>query len=271
MSKRPSEDNVIYANFGARTRVDDASQTGAPARVEEAKPTYSAAAMRVHNAAVRQTDVGRVKRGRDYASNGHVLDLTAFHGGMRADVVGSQNDPFSVEMRLPRRSKTEIDMAVSLLARLPGSAEKAGRGEYPDEVLDVLVAESPDEVRFFCDCPDGAEVCKHAVALADRAARAIDADPVLILTMRQVSLTALENRKRFEAQAQVRENAEPGSQYFWAGRDLPALPGPKRAPMIEDSDLDLLHRAMQTISFTNIDQLRAVSDIEDVYDMLTRD
>ena len=40
--------------------------------------------------------------------------------------------------------------------------------------------------------------------------------------------------------------------------------------MIEDSDLDLLHKAMQTISFTNIDQLRAVSDLEDLYDELTR-
>ena len=41
--------------------------------------------------------------------------------------------------------------------------------------------------------------------------------------------------------------------------------------MIEDSDMDLLHRAMQTVSFTNIDQLRAVADIEDLYDLLVND
>lgn len=270
MSKRPSEDNVIYANFRSGSRVDSADKVAPPVR-ESTQLSYSAPAMRVNNAAVRQTDVGRVKRGREYAQRGHVLDLTAFHGGMRAAVVGSQNDPFEVEMRLPKRSQGDIDAAVGILARQPGAAEKANRGEYPDEVLDVLIADSPEEIRFFCDCPDGAQVCKHAVALADRAARLIDADPVLILTMRQVSLTALEQRKRYESEAQIRENAEPGSQYFWSGRDLPGLPRPRLAPMIEDSDLDLLHRAMQTISFTNIDQLRAVSDIEDVYDMLTRE
>ena len=57
---------------------------------------------------------------------------------------------------------------------------------------------------------------------------------------------------------------------FWDGHDLPDLPHPKIAPMIEDSDIHLLHRAMQSVSFTNIDQLRAVADIEDLYDDLTR-
>ena len=41
--------------------------------------------------------------------------------------------------------------------------------------------------------------------------------------------------------------------------------------MIDDSDTGLLHRAMQTVSFTNIDQLRAVSDITELYDDLTTD
>ena len=114
------------------------------------------------------------------------------------------------------------------------------------------------------------EAAKADLPDVERAAALIDADPTIVLTMRGVTLSSLEDRKRRAAQDLARENAEPGSRYFWAGRKLPELPRPKVAPMIEDSDIDLLHSAMQTVSFTNIDQLRAVSDIEDLYDALTR-
>ena len=139
-----------------------------------------------------------------------------------------------------------------------------------EEVLEILLCKAPQEVTFHCDCPDGAEVCKHAVAVAQRTAELVDKDPSVIFTMRGLRLEELENRKRNQADDLARENAEPGSEYFWPGRELPELPRPKVAPMIEDSDIDLLHRAMQTVSFTNIDQLRAVADIEDLYDELTR-
>lgn len=265
MANRPREDNVIYANFGAKERVNSAEETGGPHYLA---PSYCPAAMRVYNAAVRQTDVGRVKRGTEYAAEGRVQGLEATRFGASARVVGSQNRPFNVAMFLPRRSREEMDTVISLLARTPGIVEKLKRGEYPEEALDVLLAASPEEIEFRCTCPDSFPVCKHAVALAERAASLIDADPVRLLRMRDISLVQLEDRKRFEAQSTARENAEPGSEYFWSGRELPALPTPRRAPMIEDSDLDLLHRAMQAVSFTNIDQLRAVADIEDLYDAL---
>lgn len=75
---------------------------------------------------------------------------------------------------------------------------------------------------------------------------------------------------RNRAVSVAKENSEEGSEYFWDGREMPRLPEPKLAPMIEDSDIDMLHRAMQSVSFTNIDQLRAVADIEDLYEELTR-
>lgn len=270
MSQTPKDGNVIFLNFGAKRRVDSAEETGGPAVEATAPPAYSPAAMRVFNAAVRQTDVARAKRGHEYATQGRVLDLTPVPMGMRADVAGSQNEPFHVNLHLPRRSTPDIEQALHSLLGTAGSVEAMRKGDIEDDVLDVLVCSEPGEIRFTCDCPDGARVCKHAVALAERAAALIDADPTIVLTMRGVTLSSLEDRKRRAAQDLARENAEPGSRYFWAGRKLPELPRPKVAPMIEDSDIDLLHSAMQTVSFTNIDQLRAVSDIEDLYDALTR-
>lgn len=270
MTKRPSEDNVIYANFGARTRVSSAEETGAQTQEPSGVQGLSAPAMRIFNAAVRQTDVGRAKRGRAYADGGHVLSLTATSGGMHADIAGSQNEPFHVSFVLPHRSRTDIEQALDALVREAGSIERFRAGQISDEVLDILLCSSPDEIRFWCDCPDNARVCKHAVAIAQRGAGLIDTDPSLILSMRGVTLSALEDRKRRESHSMARENSAPGSPYFWPGHELPDLPRPKIAPMIEDSDIDLLHRAMQTVSFTNIDQLRAVADIEDLYDDLTR-
>lgn len=269
MSRRPREDNVIYANFNAKTRVGSAEETGGPQSDLPAPPGYSEPAMRIYNAAVRQTDVGRAKRGREYADSGRVVDLTPRENFVSANVIGSQNAPFKVVMGLPRRGRQELNYTASLIARTP--AERIRAGEFPENTLGVLLIESPDEVSFSCTCPDGAWVCKHSVAVAMRTAALIDADPTVILTMRGMTLQSLEDRRRQEATDRARENSAPGSEYFWSGHELPTLPNPKRAPMIEDSDLDLLHKAMQSVSFTNIDQLRAVSDIEDLYDALTQE
>lgn len=268
--KRPQENNVIYANFGARKRVSSAAETGGTDVGTFRPRSLSPAAMTIYNAAVRQTDVGRAKRGAEYAARGHVVELQAVSHGVRAAVVGSQNDPFRVAMYLPRRHAEEIREATSAIVRAPGSIAAAKAGTLAEDVLEILLCRTPQEVTFHCDCPDGAAVCKHAVAVAQRTAELIDKDPSVIFTMRGLRLDELENRKRNQADDLARENAEPGSEYFWSGRELPELPRPKVAPMIEDSDIDLLHRAMQTVSFTNIDQLRAVADIEDLYDELTR-
>ncbi|MDY5786111.1 SWIM zinc finger family protein, partial [Corynebacterium sp.] len=191
-------------------------------------------------------------------------------GGFDGLVTGSQNDPFAVSIRLPRRSAHDIQLALEMLAREAGSVEKAKRGDLSSEVLEVLLAPDADSIRFYCTCPDSAPVCKHAVAVADKAAELLDADPSILFSLRNLSLPMIEQGVRNQASAVARENSAEGSAYFWSGRTLPDLPRPKVAPMVDDSDLDLLHKAMQTVSFTNIDQMRAVADIEDLYDELTR-
>lgn len=266
MSKRPSTDNVIYANFGARKRVTSPEETGqAPAPSASMSP----AAMRVLNAALRQTDVGRATRGHKYAAGGHVMGLQVRTGVIEAGVVGSQNQPFAVAIVLPQRTRRELQAALGDAASTAGMAKLIASGDFTDELLDVLLAPSPEEFRFFCDCPDSATVCKHGVALAEVAAKRIDTDPTTLLDLRNLSVAAIEETLRRSAHDVARQNAEPGSEYFWAGRDLPKPPAPKVAPMIDDSDTDLLRHALETVSFTNIDLLNAVRDIEDLYDLMT--
>ena len=267
---RPTKDNVIYANFGARRRVTSAEEASPAEGVTARAPSFSPAAMRVFNAAVRQTDPGRTKRGHQYAAGGNVIELTPRSGGIDALVAGSQNDPFTVTMQLPGRSNADINTALDIMARRANSVARARRGDFDDDVLDILLAPDPSSIRFMCTCPDASHVCKHAVAVAEKAAALIDASPEVVFLLRNVSFNAFEQGVQHRAVAVARENSEEGSKYFWDGRDMPDLPTPKVAPMIEDSDLDMLHRAMQSVSFTNIDQLRAVADIEDLYEELTR-
>ncbi|AWB83812.1 hypothetical protein [Corynebacterium liangguodongii] len=267
---RPREDNVIYANFGARRRVstpEEARHPGAEAPLRAS--AYSPAAMRLVNAAVRQTDPGRVKRGHLYAEGGHVLELTPRMGGCDGLVAGSQNEPFTVTIQLPARERADIQVALDMMARRAGSVARARAGEFDDDVLDILIAPDASSVRFLCSCPDPAAVCKHAVAVAEKLAELIDTRPETIFSMRSLTLASIENGVRLRAVSVARENSQVGSEFFWSGRDLPSLPEPDIAPMIADSDIDLLHRAMQSVSFTNIDQLRAVADIEDLYEELT--
>ncbi|SER77983.1 hypothetical protein [Corynebacterium cystitidis] len=266
---RPRKDNVIYANFGARKRVSNPNEVNVPPR--PTGQSWSPAAMRIFNAAVRKADQGRVSRGRQYAANGNVISLSLRNGAIHGQVAGSQNEPFNVVLRLPYRDADQLTEITEILARTPNGITLARRGTLEDRVLDLLLAEDSSDMWFSCDCPDRTDACKHAVAVAEKAAARIDADPPALFQLRGLDLNSLERTVREAAASVSKENSAEGSEYFWTGRGLSDLPTPKVAPMLDDSDIDLLHKAMQTISFTNIDQLRAVADIEDLYDELTRD
>lgn len=263
---RPSEDNVIYANFGARRRVSGPEEV-APAR---RRPTLSAAAELLLDVATSRTDSGRLSRGRRYAQEGHVLSLEIRNGRAHARVAGSQNEPFTVTVQLPYRSTDDLAVVAAELARTTDGMSRARRGEVSAGLLGVLLYEDVNDVRVVCDCPDPADVCKHVVAVLEKLAARIDADPQSLFTFRGLDLIGLEQAVMAQAKEASRE-AEDDPELFWTGREFPALPEPRTAPALDDSDLDLLHKAMRTISYTNVDQLRAVSDLEDLYDHLCRE
>lgn len=266
---RPQEDNVTWVNFAEKRKVDSAEETGQAAPKPQALRLNPAAEILVA-AAQRGADQGRYSRGRKYADDGNVLEVRAEIGRFVGTVAGSQNEPFNVMVLLPYRDSEAISSALRLMAHNANALKAARSGKFHTELLHALVAGKGERIRFRCDCPDNAEVCKHSVAVALKGAELIDADPTLIFRLRNLDLNTLEQQLRESAGDRAKESAAEGSEHFWTGHELPDLPWPKKAPMIEDSDLDLLHKAMQTISFTNIDQLRAVSDLEDLYDELTR-
>nr|WP_227659051.1 MULTISPECIES: SWIM zinc finger family protein [unclassified Corynebacterium] len=123
---------------------------------------------------------------------------------------------------------------------------------------------------FRCDCPDNSVICQHAVAVAEAAAQRIAQRPAALFELRGLSMDAVERQMVEQSRQLSQESAQATDDRFWRGTDLPALPDPVVAPALEDSDMDLLHKAMRTVSYTAVEQLRAVADIEDMYDYLVR-
>ncbi|KQB83765.1 SWIM zinc finger family protein [Corynebacterium oculi] len=262
---RPRQDNVIYANFGARSskRRPEASRTNSEVRRH---PAYPAAAQWLIDA-LAPADPDRYRRGRDYARTGHVLSFELEHGRITAQVAGSHNEPFAVVIALPRRGPDDLTGVPRALAATSGSLERARRGDLDPEVLDSLVGEG---VTFRCDCPDRSPICKHAVAVAEVVAQRIAERPSKLFELRGLSMESVERQMVEQARRVGEESAQATDDRFWQGAALPALPDPAVAPALEDSDLDLLHKAMRTVSYTAVEQLRAVADIEDMYDFLVQ-
>lgn len=267
MSNRPQDDNVIYANFGARTRVD----TPPPAPKVTAAPGMAAAAVWLLEAVTAQSDQGRISRGRDYARNGNVLGVNVQNGRVHANVAGSQNEPFQVSLQLPYRNADDLNEVTAALAETTNGLKLAQRGEVADDLLEILLTGPGEDIRCYCDCPDSATACKHSVAVADVAATKLDADPMMVFRLRGLDLVQLEKAVTEQGALLGQDSAHSSDERFWEGRTFPDPPEPKTASALEDSDLDALHRAMKLVSYTSVDQLRAVSDIEDMYDYLTRE
>ena len=84
-------------------------------------------------------------------------------------------------------------------------------------------------------------------------------------------MDTIEKSLQREAHAKADSAAQTNDGNFWGDKTaLPQLPNTKIASALDDSDLDALHKAMRSISYTAIDELRAVADIEEMYDFLTQ-
>ncbi|WP_051866872.1 SWIM zinc finger family protein [Corynebacterium atypicum] len=292
----PSEGNVIFANFGRREHQSPARPDGAGEQraggedralrfaqgragktawarhndepVATRKP-YSPAGRRLVDALFAATDLGRVKRGWDYATSGNVVALQLMPGRIVGSVAGSQNQPFSTTIELPYRATDELTEVTRVLAAKPGAVSQARRGEVPEEILDVVLYRPGEEIHAHCDCPDQASVCKHAIALGEVAADRLAQRPGELFELRGLNIDGLAREVARRSQKVAEDNARGSGQRFWQGLDVPPLPEPDVQPALDESDIDLLHQAMRQVSYTAVEQLQAVSDIEDLYDHLT--
>ena len=263
-----------------------------------AKGTHSTAADWLTDLAFTQSDNGRMSRGRGYYQGGHVMNLEFVPGSITAKVIGSQPQPFSVAIMFPPRTDPQLARLPDLISQLDGGIQAVRSGQFSPDMLKILFGGHPYKARYYCDCPDKAKVCKHVVATMMAAADRVAADPGLVFQLRGLNLADMRLPKQLtkpagsagsvpvtpetsapagsagaakKAEAPSPEAIAAATDRFWNGGPLPEIPQLKTQSALADSDEELLHKAMRTISYTSVDELCAVSDIEDLYYNLTHE
>jgi uncharacterized Zn finger protein len=164
----------------------------------------------------------RLPRARSYLRQGSVFNLTVEPGKIRAQVAGSTL--YDVEITIKPMPEDAWRGILQACAGQVGSLLDLLSGQLGSGVMEVIADKerglfpSPREIRFNCNCPDYASLCKHSGAVLYGVGVKFDADPALFFLLRGVDPAEL-------LSAGVDQTLAPAAQSALEGEDLSALFG----------------------------------------------
>lgn len=132
----------------------------------------------------------RLPRGRSYVRNGLVCHLEIAEGKVKAMVCGSEL--YNVDIRIKNLPGEKWRGVKSRCAGQIGSLLELLKGRLSDHVMSVVTDRDkglfplPGEMKFDCDCPDWADMCKHVAAVLYGIGARLDAKPELLFVLRGV-------------------------------------------------------------------------------------
>lgn len=133
----------------------------------------------------------RLPRGRTYVRNGSVCHLGIDPETARAMVSGSEMYELSIHIEpldpekwstIKKKCKGKIGSLIELL-----------QGKISDEIMEIVTHKEnglfphPNEIRFNCNCPDWADMCKHVAAAMYGIGVRLDTEPELLFKLRGVN------------------------------------------------------------------------------------
>lgn len=274
--------NVILADFGRRRR-SEAAAPGQSAPAPAAQGAESWAGSQLLEAVTRATDRGRLERGREYYRNGHVQSMELSTNTVVGLVSGSQLEPFEVTIRLAPLSAKRREFIGAEVAADPALLRTIMRGDAPPVDIATMLFRH-DQVRFEgCSCPDRQPACKHAVAVAYQMAEKLNREPAAVLRWRGIDASEALRQAQAATGPAGRDGsgreAEQGSgeavgsgqrepelldqEEFWGSEDR-RVRWPELAPAsgLELGDRDALMRALRSLSWTSVDQLQTMHELE---------
>ncbi|MBR1871465.1 MAG: SWIM zinc finger family protein [Kiritimatiellae bacterium] len=143
----------------------------------------------------------RLGRGRTYAADGQVVELTRgeLDGEVRAQVVGSRPEPYIATLHFSQgneRAREEIASAISSEPMLLG---RLLTGDLPLEIAEMFRTRDLPlfpaggtkgnyDVTMKCTCPDWSRPCKHIVAVLLLLGEEISRYPMTLLNLRGIDL-----------------------------------------------------------------------------------
>ena len=160
-------------------------------------------------AVLESFDIGtRVQRGRAYARQGQVTNLTVDSGSVAAKVQGSRPKPYDVHVGVKKLTDSQWSTVAGALSQQAIFAARLLAGEMPHDVEDVfaqanvsLFPETETDLDTDCSCPDMSNPCKHIAAVYYLLGDEFDRDPFLIFKLRGIT--------REELMAKMSAYAEP--------------------------------------------------------------
>ena len=140
----------------------------------------------------------RLGRGRNYARQGHIVDIEIGKGFVTAHVQGSRDAPYLVRMHFSMLSSTDWKKLTRALAQRPDIAVELGMGQIPESIEQVfeeqrlsLFPNASGDLKAACSCPDNANPCKHVAAVYYLLGEEFDRDPFLIFQLRGMERSEL--------------------------------------------------------------------------------
>ena len=132
----------------------------------------------------------RLERGRTYVRNGSVMDLQIAPLTVTAMVSGSSL--YSVRIDIDAAPKAQWQAICRDCAGGIDSLVELLQGRFSKAVMERLCRQGgglfpePKRIRFSCDCPDYADMCKHVAAVLYGVGARLDHKPELLFKLRAV-------------------------------------------------------------------------------------
>ncbi|AMV70974.1 hypothetical protein JCM30471_27920 [Desulfuromonas carbonis] len=133
----------------------------------------------------------RLPRGRTYVRNGSVCHLAIKRGRVEAMVSGTQL--YNVVITISPLLKNKWDLVKKACTGRIGSLIDLLRGKLDHGVMEVVADRQsglfplPGEMKFDCDCPDWAGMCKHVAAVLYGVGARLDHSPEMLFVLRGVN------------------------------------------------------------------------------------
>jgi uncharacterized Zn finger protein len=176
----------------------------------------------------------RVARGRSYARKGQVIDLSLSPGRISANVQGSRDTPYQIEIWLDQLSTENQTLILKELHTQPVFAATLLNGEIPPDIESLfhrhqapLFPTKSEGRKAVCSCPDTSNPCKHIAAIFYLVSVELERDPFLLLHLRGLSREKIVPARSSVSLFPYSSPPEPipaDPQQFWKSPRSPQIP-----------------------------------------------
>ena len=132
----------------------------------------------------------RLPRGRSYAGNGSVRDISIIGNKISAKVQGTRRSPYRITVTVPKFSVSDNKKLINEIIKNPLILSKLINRELPVELFDLankhnikIFPNTWRDLSMDCSCPDWAVPCKHIAAVIYIIANEIDKNPFIIFNL----------------------------------------------------------------------------------------